>query len=127
VAAAIHLDTSFLILALAPARNEGRQLASWIESGRDVRVSAIAWAGFVCGPVGPEALEAAARVTGRPVPFDGVDGLLAGRLFNIGGRRSRSLPDCMIAATAINADAVLATANPKDFERFAPLGLVVAS
>ena len=38
-------------------------------------------------------------------------------------RRSRSLPDCMIAATALAAKAPLATKNRNDFAPFLPYGL----
>ncbi len=125
MAATIHLDTSFLILATSPSSAEAARLAEWLADGRIIRMSAIAWAEFVCDPVSAREIDAAARVTRRPVAFDAMDPMLAGRLFNLGGRRRRSLPDCMIAATALNAGAALATGNAEDFKRFAPLGLVV--
>jgi len=91
-------------------------------------ISAVGWAEFLCGPVaGPEA-ELASRIVRRRVSFDEEDAELAARLFNLAGRRRGSLTDCMIAATAIRADASLATSNPSDFHPFALSGLrIVAS
>jgi predicted nucleic acid-binding protein len=47
----------------------------------------------------------------------------AGRLFLETGRRSRSLPDCIIAAAAIRDQAALATVNRSAFEPFVAHGL----
>jgi hypothetical protein len=55
---------------------------------------------------------------GRPVELDGPEAAQAAKRFVLGGRR-HSLADCMIAATAIEAGAGLATTNPTDFVRFA--------
>jgi predicted nucleic acid-binding protein len=86
----------------------------------------VAWAEYLCGPLDP-AGEALARSM-FPVPeiFTEPDAVLAARLFNQTGRRSRSLADCMIAAAAIRCDAKLATINAADFQPFTPHGLVLA-
>lgn len=122
----IHLDTSFLILALARGSREDQTLRTWLRAGQELGISAIGWAEFLCGPVGSAALDLAGRIVGETVPFTAADAALAARLFGATGRRRGSLADCMIAATAIEAGASLATANPRDFERFASAGLDLA-
>ena len=42
------------------------------------------------------------------------------------GRRRGTLGDCLIAATAVNAGAELATGNLADFRRLSDAGLVLA-
>jgi len=121
-----HLDTSFLVLALARGSRADRKLRGWLRDGDDLGMSAIGWAEFLCGPIGPEAVELAGRILGEPTAFSAGDGALAARLFNETGRRRGSLADCMIAAAAIGAGAALATANPRDFARFARAGLELA-
>ena len=123
----IHLDTSFLIRAAVPDSLEGRRLRTWFARREPVRVSAVVWAEFACGPVSPDAMEMTAELFGKPQPLGGVEATIAAQLFNASGRRRGSLADCMIAATAINAGAALATSNRDDFERFVALGLVLAA
>jgi predicted nucleic acid-binding protein len=119
----IHLDTSFLIHALAGGSVQDRYLRDWIGLGEPMGMSAIGWAEFLCGPVGPAEIVLARRVLGEPVAFVGDDATLTARLFNESGRRRGSLVDCMIAAMALRADARLATANPADFRRYEGAGL----
>ena len=123
----IHLDTSFLILALARGSREDQRLRAWLRAGEQLGIGAIGWAEFLCGPVGYAPLELAGRIVGEPAAFTAADAALAARLFNDTGRRRGSLADCMIAATAIQAGASLATANPRDFARFTGTGLVLAA
>jgi predicted nucleic acid-binding protein len=122
----IHLDTSFLILALVRGSREDRALRAWLRGGEAIGISAIAWAEFLCGPVTREAVELAERLVGDPAPFRGADAEWAARLFGASGRRRGSLADCMIAAAAIGASASLATADPRDFARFSAAGLELA-
>ena len=53
----IHLDTSFLILALAPGSPENRRLQEWVDTGETLSMSAVGWAEFLCGPLDTADLE----------------------------------------------------------------------
>jgi predicted nucleic acid-binding protein len=123
----IHLDTSFLVRALAAGTSEDKKLRAWLAAEERLGMSAVAWAEFLCGPVDSAGLELVARIVEERVPFDEGDAALAARLFNETGRRRGSLADCMIAASAIRGGATLATENPRDFRRFEPAGLGLAA
>jgi predicted nucleic acid-binding protein len=97
-----------------------------MQAGENCNVSSIAWAEFLCGPLDPPAEAIARHVFPQPEPFLPADAALAARLFNLTGRRSRSLADCMIASVAIRCGAKLATSNTADFQPFLPHGLVLA-
>ncbi|MBK5298413.1 MAG: PIN domain-containing protein [Vicinamibacteria bacterium] len=122
----LHLDTIFLVRALAVGTSESRRLGEWLEQSALLGLSVIAWAEFLCGPLDDEQVELALAVVGEPVPLSANDAKLAARLFNTTGRRRGSLPDCLIAATAIRTGATLATSNPQDFKRFEANGLTLA-
>lgn len=121
----IHLDTSFLVLALTRGSAADRALRGWLLRGERVCISAIGWAEFLCGPVSEEVAALASEMVGEPASFATAEAALTARLFNAGGRRRGSLADCMIAASAIRAGASLATANPRDFVRFEEVGLTL--
>jgi predicted nucleic acid-binding protein len=122
----IQLDTSFLIRALSAHSREDRELRGWITAGIGLRMSCIAWAEFLCGPLNAGQLALAAVIIGEPEPFVPQDAVQAAELFNRSGRRRGSFIDCMIAATAIRSAARLATANRSDFKRFPGLVLELA-
>ena len=122
----IHLDTSFLVRAFMPGTLERERLRVWLRRDEGVALSSVAWGEFLCGPVSG-AIEAVVAAIGEPVPFEAADAAVAANLFNASGRRRNSFQDCMIAASAINAGAAIATSNVADFERFVPHGLVLAS
>ena len=119
----IHLDTSFLILALRSGSTQAAELERWMANSESLRISSVAWAEFLCGPREQRQLELAVAVLGEPEPFLGQDSAVAADLFNTSGRRRGTVIDCMIAAVAIRLDASLATANQADFRRFANLRL----
>lgn len=122
----IHLDTSFLIRALTTDAPESAAKDSWIASDETLLVSAVAWAEFLCGPITDEQLELATQIVGRPVDFTAYDAAIAALLFNATGRRRGTMQDCMIAASALRHDALLATSNAADFRRFTEHGLRLA-
>ncbi len=122
----IHLDTSFLVRALAAGSLEDRRLRAWLHAGQPIGVSVVAWAEFLCGPVDAALVALAARIVDEPEPFIPDDSAATARLFNLGGRRRGSFTDCMIAAVAMRAGAALATSNRTDFVRFEPAGLRLA-
>jgi predicted nucleic acid-binding protein len=119
----ILLDTSFLIRCLVAGSAQDRQLRSWLADKEPIGISSIAWAEFLCGPVQPAMIEAVTRFVTVRAALGEEDALLAAQLFNGSGRRRGSLADCMIAASAIRAQAPLATANVTDFRRFCSAGL----
>ena len=123
----IHLDTSFLIMALLHGSGQDRKLREWLRAGEPLGMSTIAWTEFLCGPVQARDVELAASVVPQRLPFEEQDAAFAARLFNQSGRRRGSLADCMIAAAALRHKALLATLNPADFDRFEPTGLTFIS
>lgn len=118
-----HLDTSFLVRALKPENAEAQQLATWVRDGEHLGISAPAWMEYLCGPVSQGQVQEVAKLLGEPHPLGEEEARLAARLFNESGRRRGSVVDCMIAATALQARAQLATSNITDFRRFEGLGL----
>ena len=122
----IHLDTSFLIRALAPGSQEDAQLRGWMRANEPLGMSTIAWAEFLCGPVDETALSLASVVVGRYSRFSQDMAVIAARLFDDSGRRRGTMVDCMIAATALAEQAAVATSNPDDFSRFEQFGLRLA-
>ena len=122
----IHLDTSFLIRALIPGTEQDRSLREWMRRYEPLAMSTIAWTEFLCGPIDPEPLAIAAQLIPERVAFQADDAHMAAQLFNGSGRRRGSLTDCMIAASAVRANARIATVNAEDFQRFASFGLRLA-
>lgn len=127
MAAPIHLDTNVLVFGLQPGHALRGRIAGWRRDGIALAVSGIAWAEFLCGPVSADAVRIWDQVLdGAVEPLDRAVAERAAILFNHSGRRSRSLPDCVIAATAILHDARLATLNLQDFAPFRKDGLELA-
>jgi predicted nucleic acid-binding protein len=123
---AIHLDTSFLIRSLRRESPESNRLRQWLHERHSIAISTFAWAEFLCGPLAENEVELAGTVVVEHVSLGVREAADAATLFNRTGRRRGSLPDCIIAATAIASDAALATYDVSDFERFREAGLELA-
>ena len=101
-------------------------LREWIATDESLGMSTIAWAEFLCGPINETILSLASIIVKQRLDYTEAMAVTAARLFNGSGRRRGSMIDCMIAAAAMEANAVIATANLADFRRFKPLGLTLA-
>jgi predicted nucleic acid-binding protein len=123
----IHLDTNYLIGLLVKGSPEALHVDGWLAAGHPLATSSIAWTEFLNGPVSPlEVTRAEAVLQSRIVPFGRPEAVLAAELFNKTGRRRGSRFDCLIAATAMLAQAEIATVNQSDFNPFTPHGLKLA-
>ncbi len=123
----LHLDTNALIALADPAGIVVRVVRRQVEGGILPAASAVAWHEFVRGPLLPDELLRVERVVGARVQAISRSTVeLAARLFNATGRRRTSTADCFIAATAIEQNVPLLTADEEDFRAFVPLGLKLA-
>lgn len=123
---AIHLDTNYLIYFTNGGSEEAiSQIESWLRENHKIFVSAMGWAEFQCGPLEVGELDMAHEVIHGVLPVTLEIANRAGFLFQATGRRSRSLSDCIIAASAISEGVPLATMNQSDFLPFVPHGLTL--
>ena len=121
---AFHLDTNALIALADPAEGIVAVVRERTVAGSLPATSAVAWHEFVRGPLSADELLRVERVVGdriRAVTRSTSE--LAARLFNATGRRRASTADCFIAASAIESNAELLTADTGDFKVFVPFGL----
>ena len=123
----ILLDTSFMVRALQRGSPEDRSLRAWVRAGETLGMSTVAWGQFLCGPVSAAQIQIVAELIEEPIPFGLDESATAARFFNETGRRRGSFADCMIAATAFEAGAPIATTDVADFRRFERLGVRVLS
>ncbi len=121
----ICLDTNQLILALQPGSREADRLITWARKDERLVVLAIVWQEFLCGDRTPAQVSVMRNLLQEVVASDETQAVTAARLFNATGRKRSLRIDALIAACAISSGARLATNNPRDFERFVPLGLLL--
>lgn len=119
----ICLDTNYLILGLVAGSREGRELTAWIASGERLIAPTLVWFEFLCGPVTSAQIDTMRAFVHDLVPFDDAHAVAAADLFNTSARKRSTRVDAMIAATAIVANAALATNNKSDFRAFRAGGL----
>ncbi len=122
----MHLDTNFLVQLGKNGSPAHRQAAAWITGGEPLITSSMAWAEFLCGPLQPAEEQACLALLHSIQPMDAATATLGASLFNATGRKTRSLPDCLIASAAILAGQPLATFNLRDFQPFTAFGLILA-
>ena len=123
----IHLDSNYLIGLLVKGSSQAADVDGWLAAGQPVAASAIAWTEFLNGPVtSVEVSRAEVVLGGRIIPFGQAEAVAAADLFNKTGRRRGSRFDCLVAATALLAQAEVATVNQSDFKAFQPHGLKLA-
>ena len=122
----ICLDTNYLIRALIPSTVEAEEVKGWLKAGIPLSASAIVWYEFTCGPVQARERDIIHSIlTGGILTFGEIEAGESARLFNAAGRVRRLRVDTMIAATAVAAQAELATSNTADFSVFKPFGLML--
>ncbi len=119
----ICLDTNYLILGLVAGSRESRELAAWVAAGEQLVAPSLVWFEFLCGPVTEVQVHTMRAFLHELTPFDEPQAIVAANLFNAAARKRSTRVDAMIAATAIVADAALATNNAADFLPFRESGL----
>lgn len=120
----ILLDTNYLIRSLIAGTPEAERVDSWLDDAEPLCTAGVCWYEFHSGPVDDEAVSLIRGVLQeRILPFTNETAVEAARLFNAAGRPRRLRVDAMIAATALLADARLATGNTEEFRLFAAEGL----
>ncbi len=112
-----HLDTDFLVFALAMAGPERLRLNELADSENQIQMSAVAWYEFSRGPRTPEQL-----AVGRSfffedgiVPFSEELAALSADVFRSLGSPRRRAADIAIGVTAASMEARLLTRNARDF------------
>lgn len=112
-----HLDTDFLITALAERGPEWKRLSQLTWSDAEIQISAVAWYEFSRGPRTPEQLAVARSffLEGGIVPFSEELATRAADVFRLLGSPRRRAADIAIGVTAAELGAVLLTRNSRDF------------
>ena len=113
----IHLDTDFLVYALASGGPERRWLVEVAESDEAIEMSAVAWYEFSRGPRTPEQLATAREVLGADgvVPLSEQLATAAAEVFRRLGSPRRRAADIAIGVTAASCNATLISRNVRDF------------
>ena len=113
----VHLDTDFLVYALAAAGPERRRLIEIAESGRRIEISAVAWYEFSRGPRTPDQLATARAFFGDDgiVSFSEQLASASAEVFRRLGSPRRRAADIAIGVTASARDATLISRNARDF------------
>ncbi len=112
-----HLDTDFLVYALAFTGPERQRLIDLAESDNEIGMSSVAWYEFSRGPRTPQQLAVARSFLSEDgvIPFSEELAALAAEVFrNLGSPRRRAA-DIAIGVTAAALEGILLTRNIRDF------------
>jgi predicted nucleic acid-binding protein len=115
--ARFHIDTDFLVYALATSGPERMRLRALAATDAVLEISAIAWYEFCRGPRTPEQIAVARAVFGEGgiIPFtEDLAEVAADQFRRLGSPRKRAA-DIAVAVSALYRDAVLLTRNVRDF------------
>lgn len=124
----IHLDTNYLIGAIAQHPSVIQNLTQWIQTGKKMCVSAVVWAEFLNGPLEKKQIDLVLQmIEGRIYPFTDYTAQLSALLYNHVQRKRDLRFDSLIAASAIEHQASFATLNSSDFRPFMSAGLKIVS
>ena len=96
---------------------------AWTRAGEILVTTATSWYEFLCGPVNEAQVSAMRAFVHRILPFDEAQAAEAARLYNATGRKRALRVACMIAGSALQADALMATNNLTNFAPFVAHGL----
>jgi predicted nucleic acid-binding protein len=119
----ICLDTNYLIRGVAINTLEAADLTTWFRAGEVIVTAMPAWFEFLCGPVTDDQVSTMQSFLAGIIPFAEREAAQAARLFNAMQRKRSHRVDAMIAASAMVADARLATSNHVHFAPFVAHGL----
>ena len=113
----VHLDTDFLVYALAAAGPERRRLIEVAESDRRIEISAVGWYEFSRGPRTPDQLATARAFFGDDgiVSFSEQLASASAEVFRQLGSPRRRAADIAIGVTASVRNATLISRNARDF------------
>lgn len=125
----LHLDTDFLVFALAQDGPERARLREAAASEAVLEISAIAWYEFCCGPRTPDEVSAARQLFGEDgvVPFTRDLAERAGEQFRRLGSPRRRAADIAVGTTAVDQGALLLSRNTRDFSDIDSLRLEPAA
>jgi predicted nucleic acid-binding protein len=115
--ARFHIDTDFLVYALATSGPERTRLRALAATDAVLEISAIAWYEFCRGPRTPEQVAVARSLFGEGgiIPFTEDLAEVAAENFRRLGSPRRRAADIAIGVSALHRDAVLLTRNVRDF------------
>ncbi len=121
----VHLDTDFLVFALASNGSERKRLLELAGSDAEIQISAVAWYEFARGPRSPDQLAVARSFffDDGIIPFSEELAALAAEVFRHLGSPRRRSADVAIGVTAAATGALLLSRNAVGFAGIPDLSL----